>query len=125
MGESRKDRGTIQNMLEYIGAWEWYSIQVELAKKTVTTKKNKPVKQRGAAKHVMDQIQNRWIGGVGTVTLQEGSSYYQAGSGPASISAEAKHLQRNRISMQLNRGKLCAKLVKELGLGILFDENIW
>ncbi|KAE8358565.1 hypothetical protein BDV27DRAFT_163459 [Aspergillus caelatus] len=125
MGESRKDRGTIQNMLEYIGAWEWYNTQLELAKKTVTTKKNKPVKQRGAAMHVMDQIQNRWIGGVGIVTLQEGNSHYLSGSDPASISAEEKHLQRNRISMQLNRGKLCSKLVKELGLGILFDENIW
>lgn len=39
MGQSRKDRDTIQNMLEYIGAWEWYDIQLELAKKTVTTKK--------------------------------------------------------------------------------------
>ncbi|KAB8213056.1 hypothetical protein BDV33DRAFT_210576 [Aspergillus novoparasiticus] len=125
MGESRKDRGTIQNMLEYIGAWEWYSIQVELAKKTVTTKKNKPVKQRGAAKHVMDQIQKRWIGGVGKITLQEGNSHYLSGSSPASISAKEKYIQRNRISMQLSRGKQCAKLVKNLGLGILFDENIW
>ncbi|GMG16930.1 unnamed protein product [Aspergillus oryzae] len=101
MGESRKDRGTIQNMLEYIGAWEWYSIQVELAKKTVTTKKNKPVKQRGAAKHVMDQIQNRWIGGVGTVTLQEGSSYYQAGSGPAKVDNIIKAIQADAGHMKL------------------------
>lgn len=71
MGQSRKDRETIQNMLEYIGAWEWYSIQSELAKKTVTTKRNKPVRDRGAATHVMDQIQDKWISGLGIVTLHE------------------------------------------------------
>lgn len=59
MGESRKDRGTIQKMLEYRGAWEWYNTQLELTKKTVIIKKNKPVGQRGAAMYVIDQIQNR------------------------------------------------------------------
>lgn len=125
MGESRKDRGTIQNMLEYIGAWEWYAAQVELAKKTVKTKKNRLVKDRGASSHVMNQIQRRWISGVGVVTLHEGDSNFLSGSAPATITEGAKRLQRSRLQMQLNRGKMCAKLVKELGLGILFDQNIW
>ncbi|KAB8213218.1 hypothetical protein BDV33DRAFT_210420 [Aspergillus novoparasiticus] len=125
IGESRKDRGTIQNMLEYIGAWEWYAAQVELAKKTVKTKKNRLVKDRGASSHVMDQIQGRWLSGVGVVTLHEGDSNFLSGSAPATITEGAKRLQRSRIQMQLNRGKMCAKLVKELGLGILFDQNIW
>ncbi|KAE8396945.1 hypothetical protein BDV37DRAFT_289843 [Aspergillus pseudonomiae] len=112
-------------MLEYIGAWEWYNTQLELAKKTLRTKKNKSVGERGAALHVMNQIQDRWISGVGIVTPHEDEYNSLSRSGSSSITAEGKYLQRKRINTQLYRGKMCTKLVKELGLGILFDRNIW
>lgn len=36
-GSSRQCHVTILNMLEYIGAWEWYNGQVQLAQRTITT----------------------------------------------------------------------------------------
>ncbi|KAE8399780.1 hypothetical protein BDV37DRAFT_259679, partial [Aspergillus pseudonomiae] len=125
ISDSRQGQSTVQNMLEYIGAWEWYNTQLELAKKTLRTKKNKSVGERGAALHVMNQIQNRWISGVGIVTPHEDEYNSLSRSGSSSITGEGKHLQRKRINTQLYRGKMCTKLVKELGLGILFDRNIW
>jgi hypothetical protein len=42
------------------------------------------------------------------------------------ITKRDRQLQRKRISIQLSRGqKLSMKLVKELGLGILFSLKIW
>lgn len=75
--------------------------------------------------HVMDQIQDRWISGVGIVTLHEDKPNFPSKSGPVSITVKEKSLQRSHIKMQLNRGKRCTKLVKDLGVGILFDQNIW
>ena len=42
-GSSKNNKVTILNMLEYMGAWEWYNNQIKLAQATICTKKNKPV----------------------------------------------------------------------------------
>lgn len=136
-GGSENQKVTIFNMLEYMGAWKWYDRQVKLSQATVRTKKNKPVDRRGAAIHVLNRMQGlqtrteqpgKWIGGVGRLTL--GKEGDEAGTSPescdASIAERARHSQRKCISMQLSRGhKLSTKLVKELGLGILFSPKIW
>ncbi|KAA8652085.1 uncharacterized protein ATNIH1004_000989 [Aspergillus tanneri] len=134
MGASQQTKVTVLNMLEYMGAWQWYDNQVRLAQATILTKKHKPVERRGAAIHVLDKMQEgpiqvegsgKWIGGVGMVTLQ-GDKPNIPSNVPASITASERHLQRKHISMQLSRGqKLSTKLVKELGLGILFHHQIW
>lgn len=41
MGTSQQNNVTILNMLEYMGAWEWYDSQVSLAQATILTKKKK------------------------------------------------------------------------------------
>ncbi|THC89979.1 hypothetical protein EYZ11_010568 [Aspergillus tanneri] len=133
MGASQQTKVTVLNMLEYMGAWQWYDNQVRLAQATILTKKHKPVERRGAAIHVLDKMQEgpiqvegsgKWIGGVGMVTLQ-GDKPNIPSNVPASITASERHLQRKHISMQLSRGqKLSTKLVKELGLGILFHHQI-
>jgi hypothetical protein len=42
------------------------------------------------------------------------------------ITERVRQLRKKRISMQLSRSqKLNTKLVKELGLGILFSSKIW
>jgi hypothetical protein len=77
-GESRKQKVTIFNMLEYMDAWEWYDRQVKLSQATVLTKKKKPAGRKGAATHVLNQLQDlqtsaeqpgKWIRGVGRITL--------------------------------------------------------
>jgi hypothetical protein len=136
-GESENRKVTILNMLEYMGAWEWYDGQVKLAQVTVRTKKDKPVGRRGAAIHVLNRMQvlqtrteqpGKWIRGVGRLTLgEEGDgSGISPESHDTSVADRVRHSQRKRITMQLSRGnKLCTKLVKELGLGILFRPDIW
>lgn len=85
MGSTQKQKVTILNMLEYMGAWEWYDSQTSLSQRTVCTKKGKPVDRKGAAIHVLNRMQSirldttaqgRWISGVGRVTLgeEEGSA---------------------------------------------------
>jgi hypothetical protein len=135
MGSSGNQKITILNMLEYMGAWEWYNEQIELSQATIRTKKNKPVDRRGAAIHVLDRMQGldsgpqgRWISGVGRVALGKGGneSDLPPDSTNIGITELDRQLQRKRISIQLSRGqKLSTKLIKELGLGILFSSKIW
>jgi hypothetical protein len=53
MGVSRTRKTTILNLLEYMGAWEWYDRQVKLSQGTIRTKKKS-------------------IEGVGRLALEEG-----------------------------------------------------
>ncbi len=137
MGSSENQKVMILNMLEYMGAWEWYEGQIEQSLTTIRTKKNTPVNRRGAAIHVLDRMQSirtdteppgKWISGIGRVALgQEGDEFdLSPGSCNVGITERDRQLRRKRISMQLSRGqKLSTKLVKELGLGILFSSKIW
>jgi hypothetical protein len=54
MGSSENQRVMKLNMVEYMGAWEWYDKQIELSLTTIRTKKNKAVGSRGAAIHVLN-----------------------------------------------------------------------
>lgn len=128
MGVSRTRKTTILNLLEYMGAWEWYDRQVKLSQGTLRTKKKKPVDRRGASTHVLNELQKmKPIKGVGRLVLEEGGSM----SDPLpencdSISAQVKMKKRGHLHVLLNRGsKLKEKLVQELGLGILFSPKIW
>jgi hypothetical protein len=135
MGASQQDKVTILNMLEYMGAWQWYDSQVEHAKGTTQTKKKKQVGRRGAAIAVMNRIQEgpvhsedngSWMRGVGRIIVEEDECGLSSMSGRESITARQRELQRRRIHMQLSRGqKLCTQIVGKLGLGILFDQKIW
>lgn len=136
MGSTQNQKVTILNMIEYIGAWEWYDGQVDLAMTTIRTKKNKLVDRKGAAIHVLNTMQSipcgiaprgRWIGGLGRVAVeQEGDAADLYPDGDTGITETDRRRQRKRISVQLSRGqRLSTKLVKVLGLGILFSPKIW
>jgi hypothetical protein len=45
-------------MVEYIGASKWYDSQIEVAKRMVLTKQQKPVDEKRAAMHVLGCITN-------------------------------------------------------------------
>ncbi|KAK5401667.1 hypothetical protein LTR06_011031 [Exophiala xenobiotica] len=135
-GSARNQKGTILSMIEYMGFWEWYDEQINLAMKTIRTRKGKLVDHKGAATHVLDSMPNmpsgaaprgKWISGVGRVTIEnEGNTAdLSTESGGGVIAAKDRQLRR-RIKVQLSRGqKLSKKLVKELSLGILFSPKIW
>ncbi|KUL81946.1 hypothetical protein ZTR_10981 [Talaromyces verruculosus] len=95
-GSATNRRCSIFNMLEYIGVSKWYDGQIEYAKRTVRTLENKPVGERGAAKHVLD-----------------------------CITREHSLLNRKTIINQCSRGKRLRELVKMIGLGILISPKIW
>jgi hypothetical protein len=135
-GESENQKVTIFNILDYLGAWEWYDRQVELSQTTVRTKNNKPVSRRGAAIHVLNELQGQQtntelpgksIRGVGRLTLRKKGDEpaISSKSYDSSVAERARYLQRKRISIQLGRGHRLKKLVKELGWGILFSPKIW
>jgi hypothetical protein len=126
MGSSAGIRTTVLNMVEYMGAWEWFDEQCKHAEATVYTKKGKLVERRGAASYVLDMVQcqqtdvtprGKWIGGVGPVTVKEVGD-------KANFEGKKKEL-RKRITNQLYRGEKLSKLVKMIGLGILLSPKIW
>jgi hypothetical protein len=126
MGSSAGIRTTVLNMVEYIGAWEWFDEQCKHAEVTVYTKKGKLVERRGAASYVLDMVQcqqpditapGKWISGVGPVTVKEIGD-------EANFEGKRKEL-RKRITNQLYRGEKLSKLVKVVRLGILLNPKIW
>jgi hypothetical protein len=57
-GSSNSKKATIFNILEYIGACEWYNSQIKLKLQhgTLYTAKNKLVDRRGAVIHILNRM---------------------------------------------------------------------
>lgn len=95
----------------------------------IRTKKNKSMNCRRAATQVLNQMQGgRWISGIGRVALtaEEDASAMPSYDRGLSMNEQNSQAQRKRISTQLTRGqRLSTRIVKELGLGILFSPKIW
>ncbi|KAL4948043.1 hypothetical protein BDW69DRAFT_177197 [Aspergillus filifer] len=104
----RDQKKTIFNLLEYIGASEWFDRQVSITQDSCRTKKGQPIQATTAAGKVVDSIWER-------------SNMY-----PDHICGKTEKAQRKRIWLQLHRGRrLREKIIKRLGLGILFSPKIW
>jgi hypothetical protein len=124
-------------MLEYVGVWEWYDKQIKLFQTIIRIKKSKLVDRRGVSIYVLNGIlgperrseqPGKWIRGIGRLILGKDEDEFDISpeSHDAGIAKRARQLQRKCVSMQLSRGnKLSTKLIKELGLGILFSPKIW
>ncbi|OAP53878.1 hypothetical protein AYL99_11900 [Fonsecaea erecta] len=135
MGSTQHQKTTIFNMIEYIGAWEWYDRQVALAKTWVRSKRNKPVGRKGAAKHVLDRLQRMqrgslskgiWVGGVGRLNdASEDDATEPDPDRSAGVTEAYRRTERKRISVHLSRGQKLTTLIKAVGLGILFSPKIW
>ncbi|KAL4985854.1 hypothetical protein BDW68DRAFT_179306 [Aspergillus falconensis] len=128
-GWTENRRITIFNMLEFMGAWEWYDKQVKYIQQTFHVKRGKPVSERGAAARVLSGsvAQGKWVSGIGQVVIQDNKTQDEPGG--VGITSQAQESQKQRFKMQLSRGrKLRTKLVEPLGLaglGILFSPRIW
>ncbi|KAA8641576.1 hypothetical protein EYZ11_010166 [Aspergillus tanneri] len=72
-GYSHRSRVTILNMLEYMGAWEWYDAQVRSMQNAQATAQGQPAGRRGAAIKVLDRItpRGKWISGIGRVIPEQ------------------------------------------------------
>jgi hypothetical protein len=83
-GSVENQKVTILNMLEYMGAWEWYDSQVYLVQASgkVLTKWGKPMDQKGAATYLLDKIQRsgKYIKSLGMLTLEGGDATIDSSS---------------------------------------------
>jgi hypothetical protein len=126
-GEARSRRSTIFNMLEYMGAWEWYDRQIKLTIAKHEAEKQKELAPETAASYVLTDLQKlktpgKSIKGIGILTLGEGRDIRKSDEQEKKIARK----ERENILTQLSRGRrLKDTLVKELGLGILFSPGIW
>ena len=77
-GEARSRRSTIFDMLEYMGAWEWYDRQIKLTITKHEAEKQKELAPKTAASYVvLTDLQKlktpgKSIKGIGKLTLEEG-----------------------------------------------------
>jgi hypothetical protein len=87
------------------------------------------VERRGAAIHVPNELHEKMksIKGVGKLALKEGGSMSNLPPENCdSIPEHVKGKKRKHLHVLLNRGSaLKERLVKEPGLGILFNPKIW
>lgn len=126
-GESRTRRSTIFNMLEYMGAWEWYDRQIKLTQAKYEAEKKMSLHRKTAASYVLRDLPKsktpgKSIKGIGRLALGERGNIPTKNDKPSI----AEEKERENIRMQLGRGqRLKDTLVKELGLGILFSPGIW
>lgn len=91
------------------------------------------MERKGAAIHVLNQIQkkieptSKCISGIGRLEIDEevDNDDVPLQSRNASMTEHARTLQRKQSTLSLSRGQKMCKLVKELGLGVLFIPWIW
>jgi hypothetical protein len=106
----RSHKHTIFNLLEYIGASEWFEQQIVATQNTCKTKRNDPIQPNTAASKVLDRI----LGPCDT------------GAIPEMLARGQQRRQRQRIQLQLTRGRILRNsIVKHLGPGILFSPRVW
>jgi len=72
-------RSTILNMLEYMGAWEWYDRQVKLTQTKHEAERKKPLARK---LHVLRDLRNlktarKSIKGIGRLTWGKGRTFPQ------------------------------------------------
>ena len=73
--QSRSRRSTIFNMLEYMGAWEWYDRQIKLTMAKHEAEKKKELAPKTAASYVLSEklkTPGKSIKGIGRLVSEEG-----------------------------------------------------
>jgi hypothetical protein len=135
--EARSQRATISNMLEYMGASDWFDRQLQREQggfpRKITGKRaaGRVVGEKFTKSRLLDRIQGLTAGtsmkGVGRLSLEEVEEVEEVEEGHNSSDAKAdQKVQRRRILMHIARGRRLRKgLVGELGFGILFHPHIW
>jgi hypothetical protein len=86
------------------------------------------VERRGAAIHVLNELHEKMksIKGVGKLALKEGVCLIFLLRTATPLPNTFKGKKRKHLHVLLNRGSASKeRLVKELGLGILFSPQIW
>ncbi|KAH8600144.1 hypothetical protein B0O99DRAFT_611837 [Bisporella sp. PMI_857] len=126
-GHARSKKSSIFNMIEWIGASEWFDAEIAEAEKAPPpTKRGKPRKRLATI------ILNKYMKEAYDITGMEppGTFAFKKSDGCPSFTNSAEvekkifDTRRNWLNMIFHRGRNLRRLVQKTHLGILFDENI-
>jgi hypothetical protein len=127
-GYARSREGTILNMIEWIGASEWYDAELEQAEKAPP-----PTKRGTPRKRLATVILDKYLKEVRDTTAMEsrgkfaseGNEDRPSSTNSAGIQRRILGTKRKRLLGILHRGRTLRKLIQMTRLGILFDPDIW
>ena len=127
-GHARSKEATILNMIEWMGASEWYDAELEQAEKAPPpTKRGTPRKRLATVildkylKEARDTIVMESPGKLAS----EGNEDPPSSTNSAGIQKRIFDTRRKRLNNILHRGRTLRKLIQMTRLGILFDPDIW
>lgn len=127
-GYARSKETTILNMIEWMGASEWFDAEIKLAKKAP------PRTKRGALrKRLATIVLDRCLKEAPDTTVMESPGKLASKdnedcpSSPNStgIQRNISNTRRKKLNNIFHRGRTLRKLVQITHLGILFDPDIW
>ena len=126
-GHTRSKKATILNMIEWVGASEWYDSELEQSEKAPPpTKRGKP------RKRLATTVLDRYLKVRETTILESTETPASTDNRDCPSSVNSAEIQkkileakRKRLNNVFHRGRTLRKLIQKTRLGILFDLDIW
>lgn len=127
-GHARSKEATILNMIEWMGASEWYDAELEQAEKAPP-----PTKRGTPRKRLATVVLDKYLKEAHDTTAAESPGKLASGdnedhpssANSAGIQKRIFDTRRKRLNNILHRGRTLRKLIQITRLGILFDPDIW
>ncbi|KAL5318079.1 hypothetical protein ACEPPN_015183 [Leptodophora sp. 'Broadleaf-Isolate-01'] len=126
-GHARSKEATILNMIEWMGASEWYDAELQQAEKAPPRTKRGTLRKRLATivldKYLKEACSTAATDGTGNLTSDNEDR--RSSLDAAGIQTRILNARRKRLNNIFHRGRTLRKLVQMTHLGILFDPDIW
>jgi hypothetical protein len=127
-GHARSKEVTILNMIEWMGASEWYDAELEQAEKAPP-----PTKRGTPRKRLATVVLDKYLKEAHDTTAAEspGKLASEDNEDPPSLANSAGiqgrifDTRRKKLNKIFHRGRTLRKLIQITRLGILFDPDIW
>jgi len=126
-GHARSKETTILNMIEWMGASEWYDVELQQAEKALPRTKRGTLRKR-----VATVVLDKYLKGACSTAATESMDNPTSADNEDRLSLDAARIQtrilsarRKRLSTIFHRGRTLRNLVQMTSLGILFDPDIW
>ena len=127
-GHARSKEATILNMIEWMGASEWYDAELEQAEKAPPpTKRGTPRKRLATIvldKYLKEVHNTTAVESLGKLVLKDNEDR-PSSPNSAGIQKRIFDTRRKRLNNIFHRGRTLRKLIQMTRLGILFDLDIW
>lgn len=126
-GQARSRKATILNIIEWMGASEWYNAELAQAEKAPPLTKRGKLRKRLATivldKYLKEARDTPAIGTLGKLASKDNEDYPPL-LDVARFQKRILDARRKKLNNIFNRGRTLRKLVQMTHLGILFDPNI-